>query len=277
MGVIFWHRHTGMLPLMCKGTIPCHESTESKEVDVSFSMFTNDIVGASTADDGTTDPYTVRIFAQGSPTTESEGMASTRATIGGGNDSPARELARFVVEVAQNDVTQMNIPIIYRLDRYLRGGDHRSFLEAGYAACRFTEPNEDYRHQHQDVRVENGTQYGDLIEFVDFEYTARVGKVNGAALWSLANAPQSPTNVTLDTSLLTNESQFSWLMGNDTLLAGYEVVWRPTNSPFWTHQIPVGMVDSVAVDLSKDNVNFGVRAIGKNGYKSPAVFPFPGQ
>ncbi|KAL9631275.1 MAG: hypothetical protein Q9164_005985, partial [Protoblastenia rupestris] len=239
-------------------------------------MFTNDIVGSSTADDGTKDPYTVRIFAQGSPTTESERIASTRATIGGENDSPARELARFVVEVAQNDVTQMNIPVIYRLDRYLRGGDHRSFLEAGYTACRFTEPNEDYKHQHQDVRVENETQYGDLIDFVDFEYTARVGMVNGAALWSLANAPSPPTNVTLNTTLLTNESQLSWTASDSTLLEGYEVVWRPTNAPFWTHQIPVGMVSTATIDLSKDNVNFGVRAVGRNGYKSPAVFPFPG-
>ena len=239
-------------------------------------MFTNDIVGSSTADDGTKDPYTVRIFAQGSPTTESERIASTRATIGGENDSPARELARFVVEVAQNDVTQMNIPVIYRLDRYLRGGDHRSFLEAGYTACRFTEPNEDYKHQHQDVRVEDETQYGDLIDFVDFEYTARVGMVNGAALWSLANAPSPPTNVTLNTTLLTNESQLSWIASDSTLLEGYEVVWRPTNAPFWMHQIPVGLVSTATIDLSKDNVNFGVRAVGKNGYKSPAVFPFPG-
>lgn len=156
-----------------------------------------------------------------------------RATIGGENDSPARELARFVVGVAENNYTQMNIPVVYRLDRFLRGGDHRPFLEAGYAACRFTEPNENFAHQHQDVRVENGTQYGDLIEFVDFDFIARVGKVNGAALWSLANAPASPRNVTVNATLLSNDSQFKWLMSNETLLAGYEALWRPTNAPFW--------------------------------------------
>ncbi|KAL9124566.1 MAG: hypothetical protein Q9217_006114 [Psora testacea] len=250
------------------------QTYKNASVDVQ-GMFTNDIVGSSTGDAGMKDPDTVRIFAQGSPTTESEAMASSRATIGGDNDSPARQLARFVVEVAENDVTQMNIPVIYRLDRYLRGGDHRSFLKAGYAACRFTEPNEDFKHQHQDVRVENGTQYGDLIEFVDFEYTARVGKVNGAALWSLANAPSTPRNVSVNATLLSNDSQFSWVMGDDMLLSGYEVVWRPTEAPFWTHQIPVGMVDTVTVNLSKDNVIFGIRAVGKNGYKSPAVFAFP--
>lgn len=239
-------------------------------------MFTNDIIGSSTADDGTKDPYTLRIFAQGSPTTESAGRSRTRAQIGGENDSAARELARFVVGVAENSYTQMSIPVIYRLDRFLRGGDHRPFLEAGYTACRFTEPNEDYAHQHQDVRVENGTQYGDLIEFVDFDYIARVAKVNAAALWSLANAPTSPQNVTVDTTVLSNDSQLKWLASKDTLTAGYEALWRPTNAPFWTHVVPLGNVNTATVDLSKDNVIFGIRAVGKNGYASPATFPFPG-
>ncbi|KAL8924860.1 MAG: hypothetical protein Q9172_002479 [Xanthocarpia lactea] len=239
-------------------------------------MFTNDIIGSSTADDGTKDPYTVRIFAQGIPTTESAARARSRASIGGENDSPARQLARFVVGVAENNFTQMNIAVVYRLDRFLRGGDHRPFLEAGYTACRFTEPNEDYAHQHQDVRVENGTQYGDLIEFVDIEYIARVAKVNAAALWSLANAPASPSNVTVNSTLLSNDSQFKWLTSNETLLAGYEALWRPTNAPFWTHAIPLGKVNTATIDLSKDNVIFGIRAVGKNGYASPATFPFPG-
>ncbi|KAL8947705.1 MAG: hypothetical protein Q9222_006045 [Ikaeria aurantiellina] len=239
-------------------------------------MFTNDIVGSSTADDGTKDPYTLRIFAQGTPTTESAARASIRASIGGENDSPARELARFVVGVAKNNYTQMDIPIIYRLDRFLRSGDHLPFLRAGYTACRFTEPNENFAHQHQDVRVENGTQYGDLIEFVDFDYIARVGKVNAAALWSLANAPMSPQNVTVNTTLLSNDSQFKWLASNETLLAGYEVLWRPTDAPLWTHTIPVGKVNMATIDLSKDNVIFGIRAVGTNGYASPATFPFPG-
>ncbi|KAL8657769.1 MAG: hypothetical protein Q9226_001585 [Calogaya cf. arnoldii] len=251
------------------------QSYKNTSVDVQ-GMFTNDIVGSSTADDGTKDPYTIRIFAQGSPTTESAAMARTRATIGGENDSAARELARFVVGVAENNYTQMNIPVVYRLDRFLRGGDHRPFLEAGYTACRFTEPNEDYKHQHQNTRVENGTQYGDLIEFCDAEYIARVAKVNAAALWSLANAPASPRNVTVNTTLLSNDSQFKWLASNETLLAGYEALWRPTNAPFWTHAIPLGNVNTATVDMSKDNVIFGIRAVGKNGYASPASFPFPG-
>ena len=238
-------------------------------------MFTNDIVGSSTADDGTKDPYVVRIFAQGLPTTESPATARTRAQIGGENDSPARQLARFVVEVAENNYTQMEIPVVYRLDRFLRGGDHRPFLEAGYTACRFTEAREDFKHQHQDVRVENGVQYGDLVDFVDFEYVARVGKVNAASLWSLANAPMSPQNVTVNATALSNDSQFGWRMSDESLLAGYEVLWRPTNAPFWTHVIPEGKVDTVTIGLSKDNVVFGIRAVGTNGYRSPATFPFP--
>lgn len=239
-------------------------------------MFTNDIVGSSTADDGTKDPFTLRIFAQGSPTTEDPARASLRAQIGGENDSPARELARFVVEVAKNNYTQMDIAVIYRLDRFLRSGDHRPFLEAGFTACRFTEPNENFAHQHQDVRVENGVQYGDLVDFVDFDYIARVGRVNAASLWSLANAPTSPQNVTVNATLLSNDSQFNWIMSNEELIEGYEAVWRPTNAPFWTHVVPLGMVNTATLDLSKDNVIIGIRAVGKNGYRSPATFPFPG-
>ena len=167
--------------------------------------------------------------------------------------------------------------MVYRLDRYLRGGDHRPFLERGFPAVRFTEPRENFAHQHQDIRVDpvTGQQFGDLIDFVDFDFIARVAKVNGAGLWSLAQAPGTPKNVTIDASVLTNNSTLSWALGNDKGLAGYEVLWRPTDAPFWTHVIPVGLLSKVTVDLSKDNVAFGVRAVGKNGYRSPATFPFP--
>jgi hypothetical protein len=238
-------------------------------------MFTNDIIGSSTGDKGQNDPYTVRLFCQGPPLTESSTVAAQRLTIGGENDSPARELGRFAVEVAANNATGMNIAIIYRLDRYLRGGDHSSFLQQGYAAARWTEPNENFAHQHQDVRVVNGTQYGDLPEFVDYEYVARVAKVNLATIWSLANAPGKVRNVTVDTTALDNNSRFSWV-NNDTDVAQYEVVWRPTDAPLWTHMLSVGNVKTASVPLSKDNVIFGIRAVGKNGYKSPASFPFPG-
>lgn len=238
-------------------------------------MLNNDIIGSSTGDDGGKDPFTIRLFAQGPPTTESASRAATRLSIGGENDSPARQLGRFVSEVSSNDATEMNVAVVYRLDRYLRGGDHRPFLEQGYPAVRFTEPNENFAHQHQDIRVENGTQYGDLPEFVDYDFTARVGKVNLAALWSLSQAPGMPRNVTVDTTALDNNSRFAWLQVEDAQLASYEVVYRPTTAPLWTHAYDVGNVGTVSVDLSKDNVVFGIRSVGKNGYKSPAVFPFP--
>ncbi|KAK5201120.1 hypothetical protein LTR16_003751 [Cryomyces antarcticus] len=240
-------------------------------------MLDNDIAGASVGDKGQKDPYTIRLFAQGTlPNgTESAARAATRLVIGGENDSPARELARYSNEVAANGATGMNVAIIYRLDRYLRGGDHSSFLSAGYAAIRFTEPNENFAHQHQDVRVENGTQYGDLAEFVDYDFTARVAKVNMATMWSLANAPGMVRNVSVNAMTLSNDSEFYWAASNETGLAGYEVVWRPTTAPLWTHVVPVGNVNTAKVPLSKDNVIFGVRSVGSNGYKSPAVIPFP--
>jgi hypothetical protein len=238
-------------------------------------MFTNDIVGSSTADDGSRDPRTVRLFAEGVPTAETPAEANTRRSVGGENDSPARQLARFVTNVADNDATGMNIRIIYRRDRYLRGGDHIGFLEQGYPAARFTEPNENFDHQHQDVRVENGKQFGDLPEFCDFSYIARVARVNAATLWSLAQAPGTPKNVKVRTDQLTNDTDLVWTRGTEPDLAGYEIIWRETTSPDWTHVIPVGDVTEVRIDLSKDNVFFGVRAVDRAGHRSPASFPVP--
>ncbi|KAL5935388.1 hypothetical protein ACKVV1_000135 [Pyricularia oryzae] len=245
-------------------------------------VLNNDIIGSSTGSRGEKDPHTVRVFCQGgSPAGESKERAETRASIGGENDSPARELGRFIAEVGGNAFTDMKVALVYRLDRYLRGGDHRSFLDAGYgSAVRFTEPNEDFNHQHQDVRnATDGTVLGDLAEFVDYDYVARVAKVNLAAAWSLANAPPQVRNVTVDTSTLSNDSGLSWAKiagAGAALVKGYEVVWRPTTASLWTHQLYVGDVASFRVPLTKDNVIFGVRSVGLNGYKSPATMPFPG-
>lgn len=243
-------------------------------------MFTNDIVGSPKADDGMLDPYTIRLFAQGLPplNVENSSVRDTRLTIGGENDTPARNLARLVKEVAENAATGMNVSVIYRLDRYLRGGDHRPFLEAGYAAARFTEPNEDYAHQHQDVRVDGtGKQYGDLPEFCDYDYIARVGRVNGAALWSLANSPGVPRNVRVNSTVLSNDSVFYWdpPAGGEEAVESYEVVWRATDAPFWDHVLDVGLVHTVTVNLSKDNVVFGIRAKSTDGIRGVAVLPFP--
>ncbi|KAI0466985.1 hypothetical protein F4859DRAFT_495899 [Xylaria cf. heliscus] len=242
-------------------------------------MFTNDIVGSPKGDDGVADPHVIRLFGQGLPPIGVEGSATreTRLQIGGENDTPARNLARLIKEVAENPSTQMNVSVVYRLDRYLRGGDHRPFLEAGYPAVRFTEPRENFAHQHQDVRVQNGTQYGDLVEFCDFEYIARVARVNGAALWSLANSPGAPTNVRVNTTALTNDSTLYWdpPLAGEQNVAAYEVVWRSTAAPFWTDVVDVGLVNQVTLHLSKDNVIFGVRARSADGSRGVAVLPFP--
>ncbi|MBA2807889.1 M20/M25/M40 family metallo-hydrolase [Streptomyces sp. KM273126] len=238
-------------------------------------MFTNDIVGSSTADDGTRDPYTIRLFAEGVPSSETPEQAAVRRSVGGENDSPSRQLARFVRDVADNDATGMRVRVIYRRDRYRRGGDHIPFLERAYPAARFTEPAEDFAHQHQDVRVEDGKRYGDLPEFCDFAFTARVAKVNAAALWTLAQAPGTPRDVKVVTSTLTNATELTWTRGAEPDLAGYEIVWRETTDSEWTHVIPAGDVTSHEVDLSKDNVFFGVRAVNRAGLRGPVAFPAP--
>ncbi|WP_405806590.1 M28 family metallopeptidase [Streptomyces sp. NBC_01187] len=241
-------------------------------------MFTNDIVGSSTADDGTRDPRTVRLFAEGVPSAETPEEAEIRRSVGGENDSSSRQLARFVRDVADNDATGAHVRVIYRRDRYLRGGDHIPFLERGFPAARFTEPAEDFAHQHQDVRVENGKRYGDLPEFCDFTYIARVARVNAAALWSLARAPEAPRGAKILTSALTNDTELVWERpepGHGPRPAGYELVWRETTAPEWTHVRDVGDTTRHTVDLSKDNVFFGVRAVGPGGYRGPVSFPAP--
>lgn len=238
-------------------------------------MFTNDIVGSSTAEDGTRDPRTLRLFAEGVPTAETPEEAAIRQAVGGENDSASRQLARFVTDVAANAQTGMHIRVIYRRDRYLRGGDHIPFLRHHWPAARFTEPHEDYRHQHQDVRVENGVQYGDLPRFCDFAYIARVARVNLATAWSLAQGPAVPSGAHIRTAALTNDTELVWRRGTEPDLAGYQVLWRETTEPDWTHVIDVGDVTTATVRLSKDNVFFGVRAVDRHGHRSPVAFPTP--
>ena len=155
-------------------------------------MFTNDIVGNTLGGNGVRDRGTVRVFSEGVPSNETTAEATTRRSVGGENDSASRQLARFIKEIGEANVPQMKVMLIYRRDRYGRGGDHIPFLERGYPAVRFTEVNEEFRHQHQNVRVENGVQFGDLPEFVDFAYVANVARVNAASLAALALAPSRP-------------------------------------------------------------------------------------
>ncbi len=242
-------------------------------------MFSNDIVGASQAWDGTKpDPHTIRLFLEGIPTAATPAQISLMQSVGGENDGLSRQLGRFAQDAAPFDLTGMNIRIIWRRDRYLRGSDHVSFQGQGYPAARFTEPRENFDHEHRNVEVINGVQFGDLVEFVDFDFVARVAKVNGAVLWALATAPGTPKNVQIHTTppatfAGTNLTTLSWNANPESNLAGYEVVMRETTSPDWTESSSVGNVTTVTLNVSKDNVQFGVRAVDTAGHRSPVAFP----
>ncbi len=239
-------------------------------------MFTNDIIGGVLSHKNKADRNSVRVFAEGVPTNESEAEANLRRSVGGENDSAARQLARFINDAANLYSPKFSVQIIYRRDRYLRGGDHIPFLERGFSAVRFTEPHEDYTHQHQNVRIEEGVQFGDLPEYVDFGYIANVTKINVASFASLALAPAKPKNVGIDTTRLTNDTDLKWDASTDADLAGYEIVWRKTTEALWTNSLSVGNNTKYTMkDMSKDNFFFGVRAVDKAGNKSPVVFPRP--
>lgn len=239
-------------------------------------MLDNDIIGGVTSYKNAPDRQSVRVFAEGVPSDETAQQANIRRSVGGENDSASRQLGRFVKEVADVYSPKFSVNLIYRRDRYLRGGDHIPFLERGFPAVRFTEPHEDYTHQHQSVKMVDGKQYGDLIEFDDFDYIANVTRINAATLAALALAPAKPKNVGISTAGLTNDTDLKWDANTDADLAGYEVVWRDTTSPFWTNSVYVGNVTTyTAKEMSKDNYFFGVRAVDKDGNKSPVVYPKP--
>ena len=239
-------------------------------------MLTNDIVGNTLGGNGVRDRGTIRVFSEGVPSNETPAEATTRRSVGGENDSASRQLARFIKEVGERSVPQMKVMLVYRRDRYGRGGDHIPFLERGYPAVRFTEVNEDFRHQHQNVRIENGVQFGDLPEFVDFPYVANVARVNAASLAALALAPERPKGVTILSTRLSHDTDLRWDANKEPDLAGYEIVWRDTTSPVWTNSRAVGNVTAFTMKgMSKDNYFFGVRAVDKDGNRSPVTYPKP--
>jgi hypothetical protein len=243
------------------------EQAKQKNLDID-AMFTNDIVGNG--------KESLRVFSEGIPSDESADDARTRKSVGGENDGPSRQLARYIVATSHKYITDFRVWMIYRRDRYLRGGDHVPFLEQGYPAVRFTETNENYNHQHQNVRVENGVQYGDLPQFDSFPYIARVARVNVAALASLALAPARPKEVKVVTTRLTNDTDLQWEANKEPDFDHYEIVWRDTDEPTWSHSKAIGKETTyTAKDTSKDNYLFGVRAVGKSGAKSPVSYPKP--
>ncbi len=236
-------------------------------------VLNNDIVGGDRSPQQ--DATTVRVFSEGVPVAATEAQLRMIRNLGGESDSSSRELARYVAEVGRVYNSRVKPMLVFRLDRYLRGGDHYSFNQQGYAAVRFTEFRENFDHQHQNIRTENGIEFGDLPKFVDYDYVANVARLNAATLASLASAPAPPANVRIVTKTVENNSTLKWEASPGGRAEGYELLWRNTSSPDWEHVQPVGNVTQFTSPLSKDNVIFAVRAVDKAGHRSLAVVPSP--
>jgi hypothetical protein len=234
-------------------------------------VLNNDIVGGDRSPQQ--DPGVVRVFSEGVPLAATEAELRRIRNLGGESDSASRQVARYIAEISRVYQTTTKPLLVFRVDRYLRGGDHYSFNEQGFAGVRFTEYREDYNHQHQNVRSENSIEYGDLPKFVNFDYVANVARLNAATLASLASAPAPPAKVRLQTKQLENDSTLTWESAPGA--ASYEVVWRDTASPEWEHAKPVGNVTRATLPLSKDNVIFAVRALDGAGHRSLPVVPQP--
>jgi len=237
-------------------------------------VLNNDIVGNSRGLNGKIDDKTVRVFSEGVRATETSAMANARKVNGGEVDSPSRSLARYMAQVAEDHMPDFRVRMIYRRDRYGRGGDQTPFQDAGYPAIRVTEGAENWNHQHQNVRTENGVFYGDTIEFVDFAYLARVARLNAMALASLASAPPPPIEVTVN-GALSDDTTVKW-----TATAGaatYRIWWRETTSPTWQHSldVPGDKVEFVVKDVVLDDHFFGVQTLSAAGFGSPIQYAGP--
>ena len=240
-------------------------------------VLNNDIVGGNTTPGDTLQRKdTVRVFSEGIPASAKPEDITRIRNLGGENDSTSRELARYVRSTAKEYLQQFQPTLIFRRDRFLRGGDHTAFNEEGFAGVRFTEYREDFNHQHQNIRTENGIEYGDMLKFVDFGYVANVARANAATLASLATAPAPPANVAIDTHGLTNNTTLSWEASPGGLATQYQILWRDGDQPYWQHAMnaPAGST-SVTLPMSKDNVIFALRAFDAKGHASLPVVPRP--
>jgi hypothetical protein len=262
-------------------------------------VLNDDIVGGDTTpgSEADEDKTAVRVFSEGvpSPATPEGSPDAIRLihNLGSDSDSPSRELARAVADVSRTYFPddrpagnahaaairyddQFHPVMIFRADRYLRGGDHTSFNLEGFPAVRITEWRENFDHQHQNIRVENGTQYGDLLQYVDFDYVANVARMNAATLAALASAPGVPQNVHILTAALDNNTELIWEPPVGAQAGtSYEVVWRATELPAWTTFVSAGAATTIKLPVSKDNVVFGVRSVDAAGHRSIAVLPMP--
>ncbi len=236
-------------------------------------VLNNDIMGSNNSNEtNIIDNTRIRVFSEGLPAFETEKSAKSIRQLGLENDGKARQLARYTKEIGERYVENLEVVMVYRNDRFLRGGDHTPFVDNGFAAVRFTEMNENYLHQHQDVRKENGIKYGDLAEFMDFEYLRKNVAMNLSTLTNLAKAPSMPEEAKLDVKKLTNYTYLSWKVPKSGMTKGYYVLVRETTSPFWQKKIYTTMTE-FRLPYSKDNYFFAVQSVNETGNESLPLVP----
>ena len=240
-------------------------------------VLNNDIMGSNNSNETNIINNTkVRVFSEGLPAYETEKAAANIRSLGLENDGKSRQLARYVKEIGERYIDNMEVVLIYRNDRFLRGGDHTPYVQRGYAAVRITEMNENYTRQHQDVRVENNIQYGDLEEYIDYEYLRKNTGLNLANLANLAKAPSMPDSVKMDVKKLSNSSFLYWKAPRSGKIKGYYVLVRETTSAFWQKKIFTPETE-IRLPFSKDNYFFAVQAVNETGNESLPVVPGVGR
>jgi len=249
-------------------------ATKSRKMGLNIEAdLNNDIMGSNNSSETNIINNTqVRVFSEGLPYYELEKNAANIRQLGLENDGKARQLARYVKEVGERYVDNLEIVLIYRNDRFLRGGDHTPYVENGYAAVRITEMNENYYRQHQNVRTENGINYGDLPEHIDLEYLRKNTGMNLVNLSNLAKAPAMPENVTIDVRVLSNYTSLSWKAPLTGTVKGYFVMMRETTSPVWQKKIFTADT-TIRLPYSKDNYFFAVQSVNSTGNESLPVIP----
>ena len=236
-------------------------------------ILNNDMIGNIKGVDGVIDNRTFRIFSEPTPANESEKARRSRRFYGGEVDGISRQLARYIHKSVLTYMPEMNPKMIYRLDRFGRGGHHRPFNDVGFAGVRIMEAHENYTQQHQDIRLEDGIAYGDVIDAVNFDYAKKLTAVNALNLASLAWAPPAVKELSIG-GVVEAAARFKWKKIEDESIAGYKIYWRETTSPTWDHSRYVGNVSEVILDgIVIDNYFFGIATVGKNGIESPVVFP----
>ena len=250
--------------------LAAHAKKEGWEI---IGILNNDMIGNIKGVDGVIDNRTFRIFSEPVPANETESQRKARRFYGGEVDGISRQLARYIHKNTKKFMPEMNPLMIYRLDRFGRGGHHRPFNDVGYAGIRIMEAHENYTMQHQDIRMENGIAFGDVIEGVDFEYAKKLTSVNAINLASLAWAPPTVKKFSIG-GIVQASVKFKWEKVNDPNIAGYKIYWRDTTSPIWQYERFIGDLNSYKLEgIVIDNFFFGISTVGKNGFESQIVFP----